>query len=53
MANQTRAGGDDLWFVTADGADKLRDIAHDPHVNLAYPKAGSRASGSSPARLTS
>jgi len=41
MANQKRAAGADLWFVTAEGSDKLRDIAHDPHVNLAYYKAGS------------
>jgi general stress protein 26 len=41
MANQKRAGGADLWFVTADGSSKLRDIAHDPHVNLAYYKSGS------------
>ena len=41
MANQKRAGGADLWFVTAEGTDKLRDIAHDPHVNLAYYKPGS------------
>ena len=36
MANQKRADGADLWFVTAEGTAKLRDIAHDPHVNLAY-----------------
>jgi general stress protein 26 len=36
MANQKRAGGADLWFVSADSTGKLRDIAHDPHVNLAY-----------------
>lgn len=41
MANQKRAGGADLWFVTAEGASKLRDIAHDPHVNLAYYDADS------------
>jgi general stress protein 26 len=41
MANQKRAAGADLWFVTAQGTDKLRDIAYDPHVNLAYYKAGS------------
>jgi general stress protein 26 len=38
MANQKRAAGADLWFVTADGTAKLRDIQHDPHVNLAYLK---------------
>src|SRR3954471_4316340 len=36
MANQKRADGADLWFVTAEDSEKLRDIAHDPHVNLAY-----------------
>lgn len=36
MANQKPAGGADLWFVTSEGAAKLRDIEHDPHVNLAY-----------------
>jgi general stress protein 26 len=36
MANQKRAGGADLWFVTAEGTGKLRDIEHDPRVNLAY-----------------
>ena len=38
MANQKRADGADLWFVTAEGTGKLRDIEHDPHVNLAYYK---------------
>ncbi len=41
MANQKRADGADLWFVTAEGSAKLRDIEHDPHVNLAYYKQGS------------
>jgi general stress protein 26 len=41
MANQKQAAGADLWFVTAEGTGKLRDIAHDPHVNLAYYKSGS------------
>jgi general stress protein 26 len=41
MANQKRAEGADLWFVAADGSGKLRDITHDPHVNLAYFNAGS------------
>jgi general stress protein 26 len=41
MANQKQAAGADLWFVTADGTGKLRDIAHDPHVNLGYYKTGS------------
>ena len=41
MANQKQADGADLWFVTAEGTAKLRDIQHDPHVNLAYYKDGS------------
>jgi len=41
MANQKRADGADLWFVTSQGADKLRDIEFDAHVNLAYYKTGS------------
>jgi general stress protein 26 len=41
MANQKRADGADLWFVTAEGTAKLRDIEYDPHVNLAYCNASS------------
>jgi general stress protein 26 len=36
MANQKRAAGADLWFVCAEGSAKLADLAHDPHINLAY-----------------
>jgi len=36
MANQKRASGADLWFVTSEGTAKLADLAHDPHLNLAY-----------------
>jgi hypothetical protein len=36
MANQKQAGGADLWFVTLEGAGKLEEIEHDPHVNLSY-----------------
>jgi general stress protein 26 len=36
MANQKRAGGADLWFVTMEGSAKLVDIEHDSHVNLSY-----------------
>ena len=39
MANQKHADGADLWFVTAEGSGKLRDIAQDPHINLAYYKS--------------
>jgi general stress protein 26 len=42
MANQKRAEGADLWFVTNDGAQKLRDLAADPHVNLSYYKDRTR-----------
>jgi general stress protein 26 len=41
MANQKRADGADLWFVTAEDGAKLLDIDYDPHVNLAYYKPGS------------
>jgi general stress protein 26 len=40
MANQKRAAGADLWFVTAEGSGKLRDLEQDPHVNLSYFKDG-------------
>ncbi len=36
MANQKRAAGADLWFVAAEGTDKLAEIDGDPHVNLSY-----------------
>jgi general stress protein 26 len=42
MATQKRASGADLWFVTLDGAHKLRDIESDPHINLAYYKDRTR-----------
>ena len=42
MATQRRAAGADLWFVTTEGTDKLRDIAADPHVNLSYYKDRTR-----------
>ncbi len=42
MANQKRAAGADLWFVTAEGTGKLRDLAADPHVNLSYYKDRTR-----------
>jgi len=41
MANQKQADGADLWFVTAEGSGKLRDLEHDAHVNLAYYKPDS------------
>jgi len=42
MATQKRAEGADLWFVTLDGGQKLRDIAADPHINLSYYKDRTR-----------
>ena len=42
MANQKRAGGADLWFVTAAGSAKLSDLAGDPHVNLSYYRDSNR-----------
>jgi general stress protein 26 len=42
MATQRRAPGADLWFVTAEGTGKLRDLAADPHVNLSYYKDRTR-----------
>ena len=42
MANQKRAPGADLWFVTTEGSDKLSDLDHDPHLNLAYYRDSSK-----------
>jgi len=42
MATQKRADGADLWFVTLDDSPKLREIAADQHVNLAYYKDRTR-----------
>ena len=42
MANQRRANGADLWFVTTDGSDKLRDLESDAHVNLSYYRESSK-----------
>jgi general stress protein 26 len=42
MATQKRAAGADLWFVTLDGSQKLRDLENDPHVNLSYYKDRTR-----------
>jgi general stress protein 26 len=42
MATQKRAAGADLWFVTLEDTQKLRDLAADPHVNLSYYKDGTR-----------
>ena len=42
MANQKRAAGADVWFVTLEDTEKLRDLAADPHVNLSYYKDRTR-----------
>jgi general stress protein 26 len=42
MANQKKAGGADLWFVTLDGSAKLSDLAGDSHINLSYYKDGTK-----------
>jgi general stress protein 26 len=42
MANQKAAAGADLWFVTAEGTSKLRDLKADPHINLSYYKDRTR-----------
>jgi general stress protein 26 len=42
MATQKRTAGADLWFVTLEGSQKLRDLQADPHVNLAYYKDRTR-----------
>jgi general stress protein 26 len=36
MQTQRRTAGIDLWFMTNWNADKLDEIALDPHVNLSY-----------------
>ena len=42
MANQKRAAGADLWFVTSVETHKLEELEADPHVNLAYYKNSTR-----------
>lgn len=42
MATQKRAPGADLWFVTLDDTQKLRDLTADPHINLSYYKDRTR-----------
>lgn len=36
MTTQQPADGADLWFVADVRSDKMDELAHDPHVNLAY-----------------
>lgn len=42
MANQDRAPGADLWFVTSTDTEKIEELEADPHVNLAYYKDRTR-----------
>jgi general stress protein 26 len=42
MAVQAEAPGADFWFVAERGSGKLHELEHDPHVNLAFYKDGSR-----------
>jgi len=42
MATQKPASGADLWFVSAEGAGKLADLAFDDHLNLAFYRDGNR-----------
>jgi general stress protein 26 len=42
MANQKRAPGADLWFVTSTETQKVDELEDEPHVNLAYYKDRTR-----------
>ena len=42
MATQKHAAGADLWFVTLEDTQKVRDLAADPHINLSYYKDRTR-----------
>ena len=42
MANQKRAPGADLWFVTSDDTCKVEELESEPYVNLAYYKDRTR-----------
>ena len=42
MANQKRAPGADLWFVTSEETCKVDELEAEPHVNLAYYKDRTR-----------
>ena len=42
MANQKPASGADLWFVAAEGSNKLADLGQDPHINLSYYRDSNR-----------
>ena len=42
MATQERSATSDLWFVTDVETNKLDELAHDAHVNVAYYKNRTR-----------
>ena len=42
MATQARTEGTDLWFATDIETAKVDELEHDPNVNLAYYKTGTR-----------
>jgi general stress protein 26 len=42
MATQKRSSGADFWFVTDRSSPKVREIAAEPRVNLAYYRDGTR-----------
>jgi general stress protein 26 len=42
MATQKHAAGADLWFVTLEDTQKVRDLAADRHINLSYYKDRTR-----------
>ena len=42
MANQKRAPGADLWFVTSIDSCKVEELEEEPNVNLAYYKDRTR-----------
>jgi len=42
MANQKRAPGADLWFVTSEDTEKVEELEDEPNVNLAYYKDRTR-----------
>ena len=42
MANQKRAPGADLWFVTSADTHKVEELEDEPHVNLSYYKDRTR-----------
>ena len=42
MANQKRAPGADLWFVTSDETHKVAELEEEPYVNLSYYKDRTR-----------